>query len=135
MCVAASLSILAILLTQFEVISRKEYDLKASLIANKVVSGKVLSMYQLTTQLPREMTESECRDAVQSKLRVENPYKESNGQYTFHYQPAYKKNKSHCGVTIEFSTNSFQLTPRNSISVIYIGIETKQNLIHSLLEK
>ncbi|WP_034950336.1 hypothetical protein [Erwinia oleae] len=135
MSVAASLSLLAILLTQFEVISRKEVDLNASLAASEVAKGKVISTYQLTSQLPRKMSESECLNAVQSKLRVENPYKESNGQYTYHYQPMYKQNNSHCGVTIEFSTNTVQLTPRKNISVIYIDNATKQSLIHSLLEK
>lgn len=133
--IAASLSLLAILLTQFEVKSRKEVDLNASLTASKVASGKVISTYQLTSQLPREMTESECRHAVQSKLRVENPYNESNGQYTYHYQPGYNQNNSRCDVTIEFSTNTAQMTPRSSISVSYIDNSTTESLIHSLLEK
>lgn len=135
MSVAASLSLLAILLTQFKVISRKEVDLNASLIASEVSNDKVISTYQLTSQLPRKMTESECRHAVQSKLRVENPYNKSNGQYTYHYKPQYNQNSSRCYVTIEFSTNTAQLTPRSSISVSYIDNATTESLIHSLLEK
>jgi hypothetical protein len=131
MSVAASLSLLAILLTQFEVESRKEVDLNASLTASKVASGKVISTYQLTSQLPQKMAESECRHAVQSKLRVENPYNESNGQYTYHYQPEYNQNNSRCDVTIEFSANSVHLTPRSSISVSYIENATKESLIQN----
>ncbi|NEK81744.1 MAG: hypothetical protein G3W58_11045 [Pantoea ananatis] len=135
MSVAAGLSLLAILLTQFKVISRKEVDLNATLKASEVANDKIISTYQLTSQLPRKMTELECRHTVQSKLRVENPYNKNNGQYTYHYQPQYNQNNSWCYVTIEFSTDSALLTPRSSISVSYIDNATTESLIHSLLEK